>query len=70
MKVAKLFVVLSVSVVAVLALILVWVHKLGYRSAPNTAVDITRVALSPMFLLEFVAILAFAGWVYWRWAAH
>ena len=70
MKFVKLIVVLIVWFVVVLGLTFVWVYKLGSRSPANTAIDITRVVLSPMFLFEFAAILALAAWISWRWAVR
>jgi len=67
MRFVKFIVVLLVWLIAVLGLIIRWVYRLA---APNTAVDIIGLALSPMFLLEFAAILALAAWVYWRWAVR
>jgi len=69
MKLIKILLVLCVWFAAVIVLTWIWVLRIGAKAgaAGQTAVDITYVLTRPLYLLEFVVILALAVWICWRW---
>jgi len=69
MKLLKLFLVLFVGFIAIIALTWTWIQRIAANSAagPNTAVDIFYVVTRPLYLLELLVIVALAAWVCWRW---
>jgi len=68
MRLIRLSVVGLVSLVAAVALLIVTFFKVASAEPPNTAIDITRLLLSPMFFVGFAAILVVAALLCWRWA--
>jgi len=69
MKFVKLFLVLFVGFIAVIALTWIWIQKIAAKAGtgPFIAVDITYLVTRPLYLLELVVILALAVWVGRRW---
>ena len=67
MKFLKLFLVLFVGFIAVIALTWMWVQRITAAVGANTAVDIVYIMTRPLYVLELLIIVALAVWVCWRW---
>jgi len=63
----KLFLVLFVAFIAVIALTWLWFQRIAAKAGPG-AIDILYVVTRPQYVLELLVILALAAWVCWRWA--
>lgn len=66
MKFAKLFLVLFVVFIAVIALTWIWFQRIAANAGAG-AIDIVYVVTRPLYLLELLVILALVVWICCRW---